>query len=104
MDVNDPIPNVLGTIAVSISLCSQAPQVYKTIKSRDFTGVSIPTYILIFIASVLWIIYGALLHSIVLVVSSGVQIIFSSIMLVTYCIEKHKKILIITPNEIIVKS
>ena len=49
---------IFGYFATFFSAVSFLPQAIKTIKTRDVTGLSLLTYICLFLASLSWFTYG----------------------------------------------
>ena len=55
---------IFGYFATFFSAVSFLPQAIKTIKTRDVTGLSLLTYICLFLASLSWFTYGVVLNDI----------------------------------------
>lgn len=53
-----PPIEILGFIAGFFGSFSSLPQSYKIIKTRDASTVSLPTFLMLFLAFSLWMIYG----------------------------------------------
>ena len=66
------IVGVLGAIASTIN---QLPQAYKTIRSKDTHSLSLWMYIMIWIASSIWLLYGILLKDFPLIFSNSISIL-----------------------------
>lgn len=66
------IVGVLGAIASTIN---QLPQAYKTIRSKDTHSLSLWMYIMIWIATGLWLLYGILLKDFPLIFSNSISIL-----------------------------
>lgn len=52
---------VIGCIASFITVIGWFPQAIKTFKTRDTSGISIGFYGLVYISTIIWLIYGILL-------------------------------------------
>lgn len=76
-----------GSFFVSINL---VPQIYHIYIVKDATSISVISYILNIIASILLIIYGCLINKIPVIISNGMVFIFCIIMLSLKCIYKNK--------------
>lgn len=76
----DPI-NLLGFAAGTITMFSFLPQVIKIIKTRHAHDVSIEMALLVNGGSILWTIYGFLVHSLPIIVANSVNFAFVFTML-----------------------
>ncbi len=79
---------VLGMAAAVLTTVSFLPQVYKTYKTKDTSGLSLTMYLCFFVGIVLWLIYGIHLESLPMILANGITAI-SSLFLVILKI-KHK--------------
>ncbi|EDP71123.1 hypothetical protein FBALC1_01527 [Flavobacteriales bacterium ALC-1] len=70
---------IIGLCAAFLTTASFLPQVYKTWKTKDVSGLSLPMLTMFFTGVVLWLIYGLLLKSPSLILANGITTI--SIML-----------------------
>ena len=50
--------DLLGLVATCFTTSSFVPQVWRTWKTRDVSGISLPTYVIITIGLALWLVYG----------------------------------------------
>ena len=66
------IVGILGAIASTIN---QLPQAYKTIRSKDTHSLSLWMYIMIWIATSIWLLYGILLKDFPLIFSNSISIL-----------------------------
>ena len=55
--------NLLGFIAATITTAAFIPQTYRSITTRDLSGISLGMYATFTFGIVLWIIYGVLIGS-----------------------------------------
>lgn len=76
--------NVIASIATALSLCVNLPQVYLTVKNRNFEGLSTFAYFIYISSSTMWIIYAILMNLIVFGLSSALGFLCSVIILTTY--------------------
>ena len=51
---------IIGLIAACLTTYAFLPQVYKTWKTKDVSGFSLPTFSLFFVGILFWLIYGVL--------------------------------------------
>lgn len=75
------VSDVIGYIAAGIGICVFMPQVYKSFKTKRTKDVSFPTFLMIVVVSVLWVIYGALISALPVIIVNSVILILSLIML-----------------------
>lgn len=76
----------LGTILINIAYF---PQIYKTIKSRDVSGLSPSMYIILVLSGITWCTYAVALKSIPLFLCNSINLIQAIVILVL--IKKNKK-------------
>ncbi|NOT14782.1 MAG: SemiSWEET transporter [Methylotenera sp.] len=69
--------DILGLIATAFTTSSFVPQVITTWKTRDVSGISLPTYVIITIGLALWLIYGILKGDLPLIVANSVMVILT---------------------------
>lgn len=69
--------DILGLIATAFTTSSFVPQVWRTWKTRDVSGISLPTYFIITIGLALWLIYGILKGDLPLTVANAVMVILT---------------------------
>ena len=61
---------ILGLIAAVFTTTSFLPQVFKTYKTKDTSGLSLSMYIIFFIGVLLWLIYGVLINSLSIILAN----------------------------------
>lgn len=71
--------DILGLIAASLSTSSFIPQIWRTFKTHDVSGISLPTYIILTIALALWLLYGILRGDVPLTIANAIMVMLSSI-------------------------
>lgn len=67
--------SIIGVLAAVVSTINQLPQAFKTIRSKDTHSLSLWMYIMVWIATSLWLIYGILLKDFPLIASNCVSIV-----------------------------
>ena len=82
----------LGYLAGICTAIVFLPQTIQTIKSKNVSGLSLVTYIIYCIGMIAWILYGAYLHSIQMILFNAISLIFALIILYMIIINKIKKI------------
>lgn len=71
----------IGTVGALLTTISFLPQVTKTIKTRDVSGISLGMYITYCLGTLMWTIYGVVMHDLNLILSSGLSSMFSFVVL-----------------------
>ncbi len=69
--------DLLGLVATCFTTSSFVPQVWRTWKTRDVSGISLPTYVIITIGLALWLVYGWLRGDMPLVVANAVMVVLT---------------------------
>lgn len=67
--------DVLGLVATCLTTSSFVPQLWRAWKTRDLSGVSLSTYVIITIAPVLRLVYGWLRKDLPLMVANAVMVV-----------------------------
>jgi MtN3 and saliva related transmembrane protein len=79
---------IIGLLAACITTASFLPQVFKTYKTKDTSGLSLTMYISFFIGIVLWLIYGIHLNSLPMILANFITAILSLFLIIMKL--KHK--------------
>jgi MtN3 and saliva related transmembrane protein len=69
--------DILGLIATCFTTSSFAPQVWRTWKTKDVSGISLPTYLILTFGLALWLVYGWLKGDLPLVVANSVMVVLT---------------------------
>ena len=69
--------DLLGLVATCFTTSSFVPQVWRTWKTRDVSGISLPTYVIITIGLALWLVYGWLRGDMPLMVAHAVMVVLT---------------------------
>lgn len=69
--------DLLGLVASVFTTSSFIPQVWRTWKTRDVSGISLPTYLIITIGLALWLVYGILRGDLPLIVANAVMVVLT---------------------------
>lgn len=67
--------SVVGALAAIVSTINQLPQAFKTIRSKDTHSLSLWMYIMFWIATSLWLLYGILKKDFPLILSNSISIL-----------------------------
>ena len=71
----------IGLAAASLTTFAFLPQVVRTIRTRDTTGISLWTYLLFCVGVVLWLAYGVLRADLPLILANTVTLALSGTVL-----------------------
>jgi len=74
---------IIGFVAAFLTTAAFLPQVYKTWKTKDASGLSMPMLILFFVGVFIWLIYGALKQSPSMIFANTITII-SGVLLIYF--------------------
>lgn len=69
---------MLGLIAMGFTTSSFIPQVWTTWRTKDVSGISLPTYIIITIGLFLWLLYGIFKDDLPLIIANAVMVLLTS--------------------------
>lgn len=70
--------DMLGLVATVFTTSSFVPQVWTTWKTKDVSGISLPTYLIITIGLFLWLVYGVLKGDMPLMVANAVMVVLTA--------------------------
>lgn len=71
--------NIVGYAAAICMIFGYLPQAIRTIRTRDTDGIALPTFLMLGLGSVLFVVQGALLGNIPLVITNSITTICSVI-------------------------
>lgn len=69
--------DMLGLAATCLTTSSFVPQVVRTWKTRDVSGISLPTYVIITLGLALWLVYGWLRGDLPLIVANSMMVVLT---------------------------
>ena len=61
---------IIGLFAASFTTFAFVPQVFKILKNRNSTGVSVSMYIIMLIGICIWLCYGFLIKSLAVIIAN----------------------------------
>jgi MtN3 and saliva related transmembrane protein len=68
---------IIGLVAAILTTASFLPQVFKTYKTKDTSGLSLTMYIVFFIGVVLWSVYGIYIDSLSVTLANSITAILA---------------------------
>ncbi|WP_207510740.1 SemiSWEET family sugar transporter [Longitalea luteola] len=71
--------STIGMIAALLTTAAYIPQAYKTIKTRSTKDLSIVTFSMLFVGTILWFVYGLYIHDTPLMLANGITATLSGI-------------------------
>jgi len=86
----DSYIEIIGFVAAFLTTAAFLPQVYKTWKTKDVTGLSLPMLAMFFVGILAWLVYGLLKDSPSLIFANSITLV-SSFILVYFKIKYHNK-------------
>ncbi|MBT5655796.1 MAG: SemiSWEET family sugar transporter [Candidatus Actinomarina sp.] len=82
---------IFGYFAAFFTAVSFLPQAIKTVKTRQTAGLSLLTYLFLFLGSLSWFIYGFYLTDYPLMITNSLTTIFTGIILYLIFSERNSK-------------
>ncbi len=74
--------NLFGYSAAFLTTIAFVPQVWKSWRSRDLSGISLPMYVLFTLGVACWLIYGLFLGSLPISLANGITLTLAAVVLV----------------------
>ena len=82
---------IFGYFAAFFTAVSFLPQAIKTVKTRETAGLSLLTYLFLFLGSLSWFIYGFYLTDYSFMITNSLTTIFTGIILYLIFSERNSK-------------
>lgn len=67
--------NFVGMAAATLTTVAFFPQAYKTLRSRDTTGLSLTMYLMLITGVSLWLLYGLIIWSWPLIIANAIVLV-----------------------------
>jgi MtN3 and saliva related transmembrane protein len=71
--------STIGMVAAALTTAAYIPQAYKTIRTRQTRDLSIVTFTMLFVGTILWFIYGMYIRDTPLMLANGITATLSGI-------------------------
>ena len=82
----------IGIIAGILGIVAWLPQIHRIWIQKRADGISVPTFIVIAFALVLWLIYGVLVNSIALIISNIMTlVVIITVLIGAFKVQKENK-------------
>ena len=75
------VSEIIGYPAAILTTVAFVPQAWKSWRTRDLSGVSLPMYALFTLGVALWLAYGLLIASTPIVIGNGITLVLASVVL-----------------------
>ena len=72
---------LIGYPAAILTTAAFVPQAWKSWRTRDLSGISLPMYALFTLGVALWMVYGLLIGSVPVVAANGITMVLASVVL-----------------------
>lgn len=86
----DSYIEIIGFVAAFLTTAAFLPQVFKTWKTKDVTGLSLPMLLMFFVGILAWLVYGLLKDSPSLIFANTITLV-SAFLLLYFKIKYHNK-------------
>lgn len=75
------LSELIGYFAASLTTAAFVPQAWKSWRTRDLSGISLPMYALFTLGVALWMAYGLVIGSIPIVIGNAITLLLASVVL-----------------------
>ena len=75
------LSELVGYPAAILTTVAFVPQAWKSWRSRDLSGISLPMYAMFTLGVALWLAYGLLIASTPIVIGNGITLVLASVVL-----------------------
>lgn len=75
------LSELVGYPAAILTTIAFVPQAWKSWRTRDLSGISLPMYALFTLGVAFWLAYGLLIGSIPVIVANGVTLVLAALVL-----------------------
>ena len=82
---------IIGIIAATLTTAAFIPQVYKTWKTKDVSGLSLPMFSMFTLGIILWLVYGLLTNNLPIILANVITVALSFMLLYFKIRYGHKK-------------
>ncbi len=75
------VGELIGYPAAILTTAAFVPQAWKSWRTRDLSGISLPMYAMFTLGVALWLVYGAVIGSVPVVAANGITLLLASLVL-----------------------
>jgi MtN3 and saliva related transmembrane protein len=83
------IVKIIGLLAGILTTISFLPQVIQTWKTKSAKDLSLPMFLIFFLGTILWLIYGIMIDSLPVTIANAVTMVLAFILLIFKLIFKE---------------
>lgn len=76
-----PAAELFGYPAAILTTAAFVPQAWRSWRTRDLSGISLPMYLLFSMGVACWLLYGLAIGSVPMVLANGITLALASVML-----------------------
>ncbi|MFZ5617574.1 MAG: SemiSWEET family sugar transporter [Pseudomonadota bacterium] len=81
----------IGSLAAALSMFTFLPQAIRVIRTGDTSAISLTTYLIVVVSTLLWASYGVLIASAPVIIANVVNCAFGSVVLVRKMIDMRRR-------------
>lgn len=74
-------PEIIGLLGGTLSCVTFVPQIFKTWKSKSVEDISVSSFLIVVASTIVWVVYGLLIHSISVLLTNILVFFTATIML-----------------------
>ncbi len=89
--MNTELNNLIGYPAAFLTTAAFIPQAWKSWRTRDLSGISLPMYAMFTLGVALWMVYGFMIGSLPVFVANIVTLLLSSTVLLLKVLQEYRK-------------
>jgi MtN3 and saliva related transmembrane protein len=67
-------PDMLGYVAAALTTVAFVPQAFKTVRSRDTSGISLGMYVIFTTGVAFWLVYGLALSALPIILANSITL------------------------------
>ena len=83
--------DILGFLAGTLTTAALVPQVWRTFRTKDVSGISLRMYTIFTIGIAVWLAYGVLLKEMPMLVANSVSLVLACAVLVMKLRYRHRE-------------
>ena len=85
--MNAELSDLVGYPAAFLTTVAFMPQAWKSWRSRDLSGISLPMYALFTVGVALWLAYGVVIGSMPVIVANAITLLLAAVVLLLKVME-----------------
>lgn len=79
--MNTELSDLIGYPAALLTTIAFVPQAWKSWRTRDLSGISLPMYALFTTGVALWMVYGVVIGSLPVIVANAITLVLAAVIL-----------------------